>query len=295
MNKDVDYGGQAVIEGVMMKGLNKLAIAVRKPDNSIVVKKRDLTPLSDKFKVFGWPFIRGVVALFSSLILGMQSLTFAANQVTEEDEELTPLEMGLTILVSLGLAILLFVALPAGIIALIQEYIEYNVVLNLIEGLIKVSAFLLYIVAISRLDDIKRVFMYHGAEHKVIHNYESGKELSVENAREFTTMHARCGTNFIFIVIILSILFFSFFGRPPLLYRILYHLLLLPVIAGTSYEVIKLAGGEEVNPVIKVLATPGLWLQKLTTSEPEDDMLEVAITALKGVLPEEERGEAENV
>jgi uncharacterized protein YqhQ len=133
--------------------------------------------------------------------------------------------------------------------------------------------------------------MYHGAEHKVIHNYESGKELSVENAREFTTKHARCGTNFIFIVIILSILFFSFFGRPPLLYRILYHLMLMPVIAGTSYEVIKLAGGEEVNPVIKVLSTPGLLLQKLTTNEPDDDMLEVAITALKGVLPEEERGE----
>ncbi|MCF8001397.1 MAG: DUF1385 domain-containing protein [Halanaerobiales bacterium] len=291
MSKEVDYGGQAVIEGVMMKGLNRLAIAVRKPDNSIVVKKRNLTPLSEKYKFLGWPFIRGVVALFSSLILGMQSLSFAANQATEEDEELTPIEMGLTILVSLGLAILLFVALPAGIIALIQKYISYNLVLNLIEGLIKVSAFLLYIIAISRLDDIKRVFMYHGAEHKVIHNYESGKDLSVENAREFTTLHARCGTNFLFIVIILSILFFSFFGRPPVLYRILYHLMLLPVIAGTSYEVIKLAGGKEVNPIIKVLATPGLWLQKLTTSEPDDDMLEVAITALENVLPGEERGE----
>lgn len=291
MNKDVDYGGQAVIEGVMMKGLNRLAIAVRKPDNSIVLEKRNLSPLSKRYKVFGWPFIRGVVALFSSLILGMQALTFAANQVTEEDEELSPLEMGLTILVSLGLAILLFVALPAGIIALIQKYIDYNIVLNMIEGLIKVSAFLLYIVAISRLEDIKRVFMYHGAEHKVIHTYESGKELTVENAREFTTLHARCGTNFIFIVIILSILFFSFFGRPPLLYRILYHLMLLPIIAGTSYEVIKLAGGDDVNPIIKVLSTPGLLLQKLTTKEPDDDMLEVAITALKGVLPEEERGE----
>src|SRR6056297_3775599 len=150
MKKDVDYGGQAVIEGVMMKGLNRLAIAVRKPDNSIIVKKRDLTPLSDRFKMFGWPFIRGVVALFSSLILGMQSLSFAANQVTEEDEELTPLEMGLTILVSLILAILLFVVLPATIIAFIQKYIDYNIVLNLIEGLIKVSAFLSYVIIISR-------------------------------------------------------------------------------------------------------------------------------------------------
>jgi|AntRauTorcE11897_2_1112592.scaffolds.fasta_scaffold15414_2 uncharacterized protein YqhQ len=294
MNKNQDYGGQAVIEGVMMKGLNRLAIAVRKPDNSIVVKKQKLNPLTERFKFLGWPLIRGVVALFSSLILGMKSLSFAANQATEEDEELSPLEMGLTILLSLGLAILLFVALPAGIIALIQKYIDYNLVLNFLEGLIKVTAFLLYIIFISRLDDIKRVFMYHGAEHKVIHNFESGKELSIENAKEFTTLHARCGTNFMFIVIILSILFFSFFGRPPVLQRILYHILLLPVIAGTSYEVIKLAGGEEVNPVIKVLSTPGLWLQKLTTREPDEDMLEVAITALKGVLPREE-SEEENV
>ena len=294
MNKNQDYGGQAVIEGVMMKGLNRLAIAVRKPDNSIVVKKQKLNPLTERFKFLGWPLIRGVVALFSSLILGMKSLSFAANQATEEDEELSPLEMGLTILLSLGLAILLFVALPAGIIALIQKYIDYNLVLNFLEGLIKVTAFLLYIIFISRLDDIKRVFMYHGAEHKVIHNFESGKELSIENAKEFTTLHARCGTNFMFIVIILSILFFFFFGRPPVLQRILYHILLLPVIAGTSYEVIKLAGGEEVNPVIKVLSTPGLWLQKLTTREPDEDMLEVAITALKGVLPREE-SEEENV
>ncbi|MBS3811094.1 MAG: DUF1385 domain-containing protein [Halanaerobiales bacterium] len=291
MSREVSYGGQAVIEGVMMKGLNRLAVAVRKPDNSIVVQRRKLTPLSEKFKFFGWPFIRGVVTLFSSLILGMQSLTYAANQVTEEDEELSPFEMSLTIIVSLGLALLLFVALPAGIIALIQQYIHYDLLLNVIEGLIKITAFLTYIVLIGKLDDIKRVFMYHGAEHKVIHNYESDKELSVENAREFTTLHARCGTNFLFIVIILSILFFSFFGRPSFLYRILYHILLLPIIAGTSYEVIKLAGGDNVNPLIKVLATPGLWLQKLTTNEPDDDMLEIAITALKGVLPEEERGE----
>ncbi len=294
MNNKVDYGGQAVIEGVMMKGLNRLAIAVRKPDNSIVVKKQKLNPLTERFKFLGWPLIRGVVALFSSLILGMKSLSFAANQATEEDEELSPLEMGLTILLSMGLAILLFVALPAWIIGMVQKYIDYNLVLNFLEGLIKVTAFLLYIIFISRLDDIKRVFMYHGAEHKVIHNFESGKELSIENAKEFTTLHARCGTNFMFIVIILSILFFSFFGRPPVLQRILYHILLLPVIAGTSYEVIKLAGGEDVNPVIKVLSTPGLWLQKLTTREPDEDMLEVAITALKGVLPGEE-SEEENV
>ncbi|MDI3547314.1 MAG: hypothetical protein PWR10_966 [Halanaerobiales bacterium] len=288
----LQYGGQAVIEGVMMRGKNKVAIAVRKSPENIVLKEMRLKPLGEKLPFLKWPFIRGVVALVSSLIIGIKSLTFSASQVAEEeDEEITPLEMFISILISFGLAILLFVALPAGIVALIQSFINLNIILNLIEGIIKITAFLAYLFVISRLKDIKRVFMYHGAEHKVIHNYESKFPLSVENARNFTTLHPRCGTNFIFIVILLSIFFFSFFGRPPLLERILYHILLLPVIAGTSYEVIKLAGGERVNPIIRIIATPGLWLQKLTTNEPDDSMLEVAITALKAVLPEEERDE----
>ncbi len=286
------YGGQAVIEGVMMKGKNKVAIAVRKSPENIVIKRKILRSIGDEFPFLKWPFFRGIVALISSLIIGLKSLTFSANQVAEEaDEELTTWELLLSVVISFGLAILLFVALPAGIISLIQSHIEYNVVLNLIEGLIKITAFLTYIFAISRLEDIKRVFMYHGAEHKVIHNYESEKSLSIENARSFTTLHPRCGTNFLFIVILLSIFFFSFFGRPPIVERILYHLALMPIIAGTSYEVIKLAGKKNTNILIKVLATPGLWLQKLTTNEPDDSMLEVAITALKEVLPEEERGE----
>lgn len=288
----LQYGGQAVIEGVMMRGKNKVAIAVRKSPENIVLKEMRLKPLGEKLPFLKWPFIRGVVALVSSLIIGIKSLTFSASQVAEEeDEEITPLEMFISILISFGLAILLFVALPAGIVALIQSFINLNIILNLIEGIIKITAFLAYLFVISRLKDIKRVFMYHGAEHKVIHNYESKFPLSVKNARNFTTLHPRCGTNFIFIVILLSIFFFSFFGRPPLLERILYHILLLPVIAGTSYEVIKLAGGERVNPIIRIIATPGLWLQKLTTNEPDDSMLEVAITALKAVLPEEERDE----
>ena len=207
----------------------------------------------------------------------------------EEEEEITALEMIISIGVSFGLAILLFVVLPATLTSLAQPYIKYNILLNLVEGLIKISAFLAYLIFISRLKDIKRVFMYHGAEHKVIHNYESELPLSVENARGFTTLHPRCGTNFLFMVIMLSILFFSFFGRPPLLQRILYHIMLIPVIAGTSYEILKLAARDKVNPIIKIFATPGLWLQHITTSEPDDSMLEVAIRALKEVLPEEER------
>jgi uncharacterized protein YqhQ len=287
------YGGQAVIEGVMMKGKDKYAVAVRKSPDEIIVEKRALNPITDKLPFLKWPFLRGSVVLIASMIIGLKALTFSANQLAEEeDEELSSWELFISIIVSFGLAILLFVALPAGIVALIQPYISFNLILNLIEGIIKISAFLSYVYFISRMKDIKRVFMYHGAEHKVIHNYESELPLNVENARQFTTLHPRCGTNFIFIVIILSIFFFSFMGRPPFLFRILYHIMLLPLIAGTSFEVIKLAGKEKVNFLIKLLATPGLLLQKLTTNEPDDSMLEVAIAALKAVLTEEERNEA---
>lgn len=290
----VQYGGQAVIEGVMMRGKDRIAIAVRKSPDEIVLKEMNATPLSEKLPFLKWPLIRGVVALISSLIIGIKSLTFSASQVAEEDdEEITPLEMFFSILVSFGLAILLFVALPAGIISFIQPYISNNIILNFIEGIIKISAFLTYLLFISRLKDIKRVFMYHGAEHKVIYNHESGQPLTIENARNHTTLHPRCGTSFIFIVLLLSIFFFSFFGRPAFLERIFYHLLLLPVIAGTSYEIIKLAGQEKVNPLIKIIAAPGLWMQKLTTNEPDDSMLEVAIAALKAVLPDDGKDDVE--
>lgn len=287
----VQYGGQAVIEGVMIRGKDKAAIAVRKSSQEIVLKEIKLNPLSYKLPCLKWPFIRGITALVSSLVLGMKSLSYSAGAVVEEeDEEITPLEMGLTMLFSFGLAILLFVALPAGIVSLLQPYIPHNIILNFFEGIIKITMFLAYVLLIARLKDIKRVFMYHGAEHKVIFNYEAGLPLTVANARKFSTLHPRCGTNFIFIVILISIFFFSFMGRPPFLQRILYHLLLLPVVAGTSYEVLKLAGRKRVNPLIKLVATPGLWLQKITTSEPDDSMLEIAIKAFTAVLPGDERG-----
>ena len=290
------YGGQAVIEGVMMRGKDKIAIAVRKEEsNDIVIEKKKMNFSGEKYKVLGWPFIRGVVNLFSALIIGMKALAFSANQAAEEeDEEITAGEMVISILIAFVFAILLFVALPAGIISLIQPYIEYNVILNLVEGIIKIGAFLAYVIVISRINEIKRVFMYHGAEHKVIHNYESDIPLSVDNAHKFTTLHPRCGTSFIFIVIIMSIFFFSFFGRPPVLQRIMYHITLLPVIAGTSYEILKLAGKDNVNPLIRFLSKPGFLIQKITTGEPDDSMLEVAIIALKKVLPEDDRKELAN-
>ncbi|MGM0502300.1 MAG: DUF1385 domain-containing protein [Bacillota bacterium] len=282
------YGGQAVIEGVMMRGDNDVAVAVRKEDGEITIKKFLLDSWTNKFKILKAPFVRGVIALFQSLILGMRALTFSANQFADEEEELTWWELVTSIGTALGLAILLFVVLPASVIEFIKAYIDSNVVLNLIEGLTKVSVLIIYILSISRMQDIKRVFQYHGAEHKVINNYESDLELKVENAKQFSTFHPRCGTNFLLIVMIVSILLFSFFGRPDLINRILIHIALLPIVAGVSYELIKKAGQKDAPKVFKWAAVPGLYLQRLTTAEPDDSQLEVAMTSLKSVLKEEE-------
>ncbi len=283
------YGGQAVIEGVMMKGEKNIAVAVRRNQEDIAIKEEKISFPDRKFSFLSWPFVRGVVSLVLMLYIGIRALSYSADQAAEEEgEEIKIWEMLLSIVVAFVLAVLIFVVTPAFIISLIQPYIELNLILNIIEGFIKITAFILYVFFISRLEDIKRVFRYHGAEHKVINNYESDLSLSVENARSFSPLHPRCGTSFIFLVILLSIFFFSFFGRPPLQYRIFFHLLLLPLIAGTSYEIIKLAGREQAPAVIRALSWPGLLIQKLTTGEPDDSMLEVAITALQHVLEKEE-------
>lgn len=290
MEAKTQYGGQAVIEGVMMRGKKWSAIAVRRPDGEIVVETERVKSISQKFPFLKWPFLRGVVSLFESMIVGMKAITWSANQALddgEEEEELTWWEMVFSIIVAFGMAMLLFVALPAGVTRLVQESVESNLALNLIEGAVKASAFIGYILVISLMKDIRRIFQYHGAEHVTIHAYEHGVELNPENASQYSPLHPRCGTNFLFIVIMISIVFFSFFGRPPLLERIVIHIALLPVIAGTSYEVLKLAGGEKVNPIVRILATPGLWLQKLTTRTPSKDQIEVAIASLQAVLDQE--------
>ena len=281
------YGGQAVIEGVMMRGNENIAVAVRKEDGEITIKKFLLESWTNKLKILKAPFIRGVVALFQSLILGMRALTFSASQFSEEEEELSWWELITSIGTAFVLAILLFVVLPASLIELLKAYIDYNLILNLIEGMIKVSVLIIYILSISRLNDIKRVFQYHGAEHKVINNYESELDVNVKNAKQFSTFHPRCGTNFLLIVMIVSILLFSFFGRPSLINRVLIHIALLPIVAGVSYELIKKAGQKDANKLFKWAAVPGLYLQRLTTSEPDDSQLEVAIQSLESVMEEE--------
>ncbi|MBM7557035.1 DUF1385 domain-containing protein [Halanaerobacter jeridensis] len=281
------YGGQAVIEGVMMRGNDNIAVAVRQEDGEITTKELMFNPWTKKFKFLKAPFVRGVFSLFQSLILGMRALTFSANQFAEEEEELTWWELTTSIGTALVLAILLFVVIPASVIEVIKAYIDSNLVLNLIEGVMKVSVLILYILSISQLNDIKRVFQYHGAEHKVINNYESDLDLKVENAKKFSTYHPRCGTNFLLIVMIVSILLFSFFGRPALINRILIHIALLPIVAGVSYELIKKAGQKDANKLFKWAAVPGLYLQRLTTSEPDDSQLEVAIKSLESVMENE--------
>lgn len=280
------YGGQAVIEGVMMRGREGLGIAVRRPDGSVAVHEEPLRPWSARFPFLKWPIVRGAVALVEAMVIGVKALNFSANQQMDEDEgeELGFKELAVTFAVAMLLTVGLFIVLPALIIRFIQDYVTHNVVLNFIEGVIKIGFFTLYIVAIARMEDIKRVFQYHGAEHKAINCYEANLPLTVDNVRRQSIVHTRCGTNFLLIVLFMSVFVFSFFGRPPFLLRVLYHLALLPVVAGLSYEVIRHAAQENALTVVKWLATPGLWMQRLTTRTPDDAQIQVAITALKQVL-----------
>ncbi len=288
MSQRFSYGGQAVIEGVMMRGRHSLAIAVRRSDG-VVLHEENLTPWAQRYPILGWPLIRGSVALIEAMVMGVRSLSFSASQFAEEEEaELTTKEMVLTIGFAFLLTVGLFIALPAYVVRLVQAGIKSNVLLNIVEGLIKIGFFLLYVIGISFMQDIRRVFEYHGAEHKTINCYEAGEPLNVENVAKYTTVHGRCGTNFMLIVFFTSVFVFSFFGRPPFVQRVLLHLALLPLVAGLSYELIRLAGRPNPPLWVEVLAAPGLLLQKLTTREPDSHQIEVAIQALETVLRKDE-------
>ena len=286
MGRPVQYGGQAVIEGVMMRGPRESAIAVRLPNGEIEVTHVLLNTWT-KRPIFKLPLIRGFVALVDSLIVGTRALTFSANRSMGEEEsgeELGFWEMALTIGLAFGLGLLLFVGLPTGAAHLLQGKVTGVVWQNLLEGAIRLVVFFLYIVIISRLKDIQRVFQYHGAEHKAIFTFESGKELTVENARLFPRLHPRCGTSFLLIVVIVSIFVFAFVSLHPLWWRLLSRMLLMPFVAGIAYEILKFSSRNLESPWLRWLIVPGLLLQKLTTREPDDAQLEVALAALKGVL-----------
>lgn len=294
MSKKTNIGGQAVIEGVMMRGPSTMAVAVRREDGTIYVKKENKTPLVKRNKFLSLPIIRGTVALIDSLITGMKTLTDSADiaegnedRVGEKKSTKDKLILGGTLVLSFGISLLFFALLPTVIADLARHVTGSTIIINLFEGLIKVVIFLSYIYFIGKLEDIKRTFMYHGAEHKTIFCYEAGEELTVENVKKFGRLHPRCGTNFMLTVIIVGILVFSVFGWPNLTQRIILRIILLPLIAGISYEVIKWQGGCD-SALSRIIAVPGLWLQNLTTREPEDEQIEVAIKALEAVVKEGE-------
>ncbi len=308
-------GGQALIEGIMMKSSKGIGIVCRKPDGTLVNKMESI-PNLEKSVIKNIPILRGSVLLISTMISGMKMLTYSADIAEQgyQEEELEKLKQEneekyeeavkkieiekektkgnslgffsifMAIVISLGFAALLFVAMPAGLSVFLGKYINNNILLAIIEGSIKIFVFFLYIKVISLNKEINRVFMYHGAEHKTIHCYESGEALTVENARKQTTLHPRCGTSFLLIVLTISILFFSFVSFDSIIYRVGIKLLFMPIIVGISYELVKLVGKHNSN-FSKIISYPGLLFQKLTTSEPTDDMLEVAIESLKMVIP----------
>ena len=283
-------GGQAVIEGVMMKNKEKYAVAVRKPDHEIEVMVSEYTGITKNEKIKNMPILRGVFNFIDSLVLGMQTLTYSASFFEEEeatdkkvDSKKENAMMGGTVVLSIVLAVGIFMMLPYFISSFFQKLIPSSLLLALLEGVIRLAIFIGYVALISLMEDIRRVYMYHGAEHKCINCIEHGMDLNVENVRKSSRLHKRCGTSFLLIVMFFSILFFMFIRVDSAILKVVLRLLLIPVIAGVSYEFIRLAGRSD-NAIVNLISKPGLWLQKITTREPDDEMIEVAIKSVEAVF-----------
>ncbi len=276
----ISYGGQAVLEGVMMRGPKRMAVAVRRPDQTIVVRTTPVEPWHRRNWFLSLPLIRGFVTLIETMIIGVETLMYSAGQSAGEDEQLSASEMSFTVGIGAVLAIGIFVVLPTFILGFIKAHLGSVLLANLAEGLVRVLLLVAYVWGISLMKDIQRVLQYHGAEHKTIHAYEHNEPLTVENARKYPKLHPRCGTSFLVFVVVVASLLHAFFGWPSLLARIAIRLALLHVVAGVSYEVLKYTGTHD-SPWVNWLTYPGLWLQHFTTREPDDQMLEVAIAALE--------------
>lgn len=320
MNKEIwmkpkissNIGGSALIEGVMMRGNGLMAMSVRKATGEIYTETKPSVPATKKNKFYGLPFIRGAVSMIDSMIVSVKTLLDSAELVdyTEEDEKESKFDIWMqkklgknymtyllysSVVIAMVFAIGLFMLLPNFIADIITDILKINtsigsgsILANAIEGIIRICIFLLYIVIVSKNNDIKRVFQYHGAEHKAIYAFENEEELTVENVRKHTTLHPRCGTTFMFVVIVISIIIFAFAGWHNRLVNMLIRLALLPVISGVAYEIFKLAAKSN-NKIVRAISFPGLMLQKLTTKEPDDSMMEVAIASLKAVLVQTEQ------
>ena len=298
--KKTSIGGQALIEGIMMKGPDKIATAVRRPDGEIEVKESNIKPIF-KHKFFKLPIVRGSFVLIDSLVSGVKELMYSAEFYGEEYEEdkfdkflkkvfkdkADTAIIYTSVIIALFFSVGIFILGPTLLTNFLKNLVSNTFVLNLIEGVIRVALVVGYVYLVSKLSDIKRVFMYHGAEHKTIHCYEHREELTVENVKKYSTLHPRCGTSFMINVMLISIIVFSFFGWPNPLLRLVIRLAMLPLIAGLSYELNKYVGRcESENILTRIIAFPGFQIQKITTSEPDDSMMEVAITAMKRVIPQ---------
>ncbi len=288
-NKKYDIGGQAVIEGVMMRSKHFWALAVRRPDKIISTKLFKNVSLANKHKVLGFMFIRGVIVLIESMTLGFRSLSYSVNEATEEEVKFSKKEMTISIIIAVILAVGIFFVLPTVIGRSFSDFFPNAIVYNLLEGLIRIGFFLAYILLISQIRDIKRIFQYHGAEHKTIKAYENDEELTPENVKKYSTLHLRCGTSFLLIVMVVAVLVFALLGKQTMLWRIISRVLLIPVIAGISYEFIKLAGKFSRYRIVNIIFYPGLLIQKITTREPDKSQIEVAISSFKKVLEAEEK------
>lgn len=295
----VRIGGQAVIEGVMMKNMDRYAVSVRKPNGKIETKVEECVSFAEKHPLFKLPIFRGMVNFLESMVIGMKTLNYSASFYEDEEEQTESrteqflekilgekaekIIMGIVLVFSLAISIGLFMILPYIASEALGKLIQNEYAVLLMEGIIRIAIFLGYIVLISQMEDIKRVFMYHGAEHKTINCLEAGVELTPENVDNFSRLHKRCGTSFIFIVMIISMVFFFFIRVDTIWLRIILRLLFLPLVAGVSYEFIRLAGSSD-HPLVQIFSKPGLALQRLTTKEPDHSMIEVAIASVEGVF-----------
>lgn len=282
-------GGQAVMEGVMMKNQDIYAVAVRKADKEIVVEKKEYKGICPNKTIKNIPFLRGIINFIDSLVLGMSTLTFSASFFEEEEETTAKsekkekVEMGVTVAISVVVAVAIFMMLPFYASLFFQRFIESETVIILIESVLRIVIFIGYILLISRMEEIHRVFMYHGAEHKCINCIEHGLELNVENVKKSSKEHKRCGTSFLFFVLIITIILTLFIRVDSRVLRMVLRLAIIPLVAGISYEILRLAGRTE-NVVINLLSKPGLWLQRLTTAEPDEEMIEVGIASVEAVF-----------
>ncbi len=278
------YGGQAVIEGVMIRGQKVVVTAVRRPNSEVITNSR---PLSSVYT--GWvrktPLLRGVIVIIEAMVLGISSLLYSANvSLEEEEEEITGKAVWLMIATAVLLAVVLFLIIPLFLTRLLNPYISSSLVFHLVEGAIRLVIFIAYLKLVGLLPDIRRIFSYHGAEHKAVNAYEHGVPLEVEAVKTHDKAHVRCGTSFLFVVLVIAIVVFALVGRPALWLMVLSRILLIPVIAALGYEFIHFGARHAGNPLVKAVLLPGLWLQGMTTKEPEDDQIEVALAALKKTL-----------